>query len=128
LKGGEISGMIKRSQERQAATPKPAAPANRATGSKKPGSAFESYDAYDLVLEYLLDNGHVDTVDEAHYVMLEMKAEVIQGIVEARAMAHTGGKPHPLQGAGGRPKGITGGTTYKMKGWDDDNKKPDKGV
>jgi hypothetical protein len=42
------------------------------------------YDAYDVVLEYLLDNGHVDTVDEAHYVMLEMDAEVIQDIVEER--------------------------------------------
>ena len=43
--------------------------------------SFE-YDAYDLVLEYLLDNGHVDTVDEAHYVMMELDAEVIQDIVE----------------------------------------------
>jgi hypothetical protein len=43
------------------------------------------YDAYDVVLEYLLDNGHVDTVDEAHYVMLEMDAETIGTIVEAAA-------------------------------------------
>ena len=25
--------------------------------------------AYDLVLDYLLSEGHVDTVEEAHYVM-----------------------------------------------------------
>jgi hypothetical protein len=64
--------------------PKPATPTNRATGSKKPGSAFEQYDAYDVVLEYLFDNGHVDTVDEAHYVMLEMDAEMIAAIVEEK--------------------------------------------
>lgn len=39
-------------------------------------------EAYDIVLDYLFDNGHVDTLDEAHYVMLEMNAETIQSIVE----------------------------------------------
>lgn len=43
------------------------------------------YDAYDLVLEYLLSQGHTDTVEEAHYVMLEMDAETIGTIVEAAA-------------------------------------------
>jgi hypothetical protein len=42
----------------------------------------ESYEPYDLVLEYLLSQGHVDTVEEANYVMLEMDAETIQSIVE----------------------------------------------
>jgi hypothetical protein len=42
----------------------------------------ESYDAYDLVLEYLLSEGHVDTVEEANYVMLEMDVETIGTIVE----------------------------------------------
>ena len=42
----------------------------------------ESYTPYDIVLNYLFDNGHVDTLDEAHYVMLEMDAETIQSIVE----------------------------------------------
>ena len=45
----------------------------------------EQYDAYDLVLEYLFSQGHVDTVDEAHYVMMEMPVETIQGICEAAA-------------------------------------------
>ena len=39
-------------------------------------------EAYDIVLDYLFDNGHVDTLEEAHYVMLEMDAETIQSIVE----------------------------------------------
>jgi len=42
------------------------------------------YDAYDLVLEYLLSQGHADTLEEANYVMLEMDAETIQNIVETR--------------------------------------------
>ena len=41
------------------------------------------YDAYDLVLEYLLSQGHTDTVEEAQYVMMEMDAETIGSIVEA---------------------------------------------
>lgn len=40
------------------------------------------YDSFDLVLEYLLSEGHVDTLDEALYVMMEMDSETIQGIVE----------------------------------------------
>ena len=39
-------------------------------------------EAYDLVLDYLLSEGHADTVDEAHYVMMQMDAEYIQSIVE----------------------------------------------
>jgi hypothetical protein len=47
-------------------------------------SSYE-YDAYDLVLEYLLSQGHADTLEEANYVMLEMDAEMIGDIVEAAA-------------------------------------------
>ena len=42
-------------------------------------------DSYDLVLDYLLSEGHADTVDEAHYVMMQMDAEYIQSIVEDSA-------------------------------------------
>ena len=45
------------------------------------GNSYE-YDAYDLVLEYLLSQGHVETVEEANYVMLVMDAETIGSIVE----------------------------------------------
>jgi hypothetical protein len=36
------------------------------------------------VLEYLLSQGHVETVEEANYVMLVMDAEFIGDIVEAK--------------------------------------------
>ena len=42
----------------------------------------EGYDAYDLVLEYLLSQGHTDTIEEAHYVMMEMDEETIGSIIE----------------------------------------------
>jgi hypothetical protein len=47
-------------------------------------NASYEYDAYDLVLEYLLSRGHVDTVEEANYVMMKMDAEMIGNIVEAK--------------------------------------------
>jgi len=42
-----------------------------------------SVEAYDVVLDYLLSEGHADTVEEAHYVMMQMDSEYIQSIVEA---------------------------------------------
>ena len=48
-------------------------------------NASYEYDAYDLVLEYLLSQGHTETVEEANYVMMEMDAEMIGTIVEAAA-------------------------------------------
>ena len=41
------------------------------------------YEAYDVVLDYLLSEGHAETVEEAHYVMMQMDAEHIQSIVES---------------------------------------------
>ena len=46
-------------------------------------SSYE-YDAYDMVLEYLLSTEQAATIEEANYVMTEMDAETIQGIVEAQ--------------------------------------------
>jgi hypothetical protein len=62
-----------------AAAPKPAPVAPR---QQRLNMEME-YDAYDVVLEYLLSEGHVETVEEAHYVMMEMDAEMVQDIVEA---------------------------------------------
>jgi hypothetical protein len=41
-------------------------------------------EAYDIVLDYLLSEGHADTLSEAHYVMLQMDTEHIRNIVEAQ--------------------------------------------
>ena len=45
-------------------------------------------EAYDLVLDYVLSEGHADSVEEAHYVMTQMDEETIQTIVE-----FIGGRP-----------------------------------
>ena len=52
--------------------------------SKLPPSVmdFESYEPYDLVLDYVLSEGHADTLDEAHYVMMQMDENTIQQIIE----------------------------------------------
>ena len=50
-------------------------------------NASYEYDAYDLVLEYLLSQGHTDTVEEAQYVMMEMDAEMIGTIVEGMGLS-----------------------------------------
>ena len=42
------------------------------------------YEPYDLVLDYVLSEGHAETVEEAHYVMTQMDAETIQTIVEEK--------------------------------------------
>lgn len=44
----------------------------------------ESYDAFDLVLEYLFETEQVETLTEATYVMMEMDSEAIQAIVESK--------------------------------------------
>ena len=48
---------------------------------KKMNEAIDK-DAYTIVLEYLLTQNHVDTIEEANYVMTELDAETIQDIVE----------------------------------------------
>ena len=52
--------------------------------SKNPIKKEVKKEAYDVVLDYLLSEGHADTLSEAHYVMLQMDAEHIQNIIEAQ--------------------------------------------
>ena len=47
-----------------------------------PGTTAYYGESYDIVLDYLLSEGHADTVEEAHYVMLQLDSEYIQSIVE----------------------------------------------
>ena len=39
------------------------------------------YEPYDLVLDYVLSEGHAETVEEAHYVMTQMDEETIKAII-----------------------------------------------
>ena len=44
-------------------------------------SSFKE-EAYDIVLDYVLSEGHADTVEEAHYVMMQMDEDTIRTIIK----------------------------------------------
>ena len=58
-------------------------------GEQIPGFSYKknlknSYEPYDLVLDYVLSEGHADNIEEAHYVMMQMDEETIQTITELK--------------------------------------------
>jgi len=67
----------------------------------KPGTKSE---AYDVVLDYLLSEGHVDTVEEAHYVMLQMTSEHVRDIVEGEGYSNPSIDGNPIPYPKGHPK------------------------
>ena len=82
----------------------------------------ESYtpDAYDFVLEYLLSSEQAATIEEANYVMTEMDAETIQGIVEMQGQINRadiiGGTLAAKNAASGKGKYTAGkGVTKDFK-------------
>ena len=50
--------------------------------AQKAAGLRDEYEPYDLVLDYVLSEGHADTVEEAHYVMMQMDEGTIKTIVE----------------------------------------------
>ena len=70
VKSGAVAAL------KPSSTPSPSAgPVNRATGSKKPGSVYNSFDVFDLVKGHLLDEGYADTEDAAMAIMANMSEE-----------------------------------------------------
>lgn len=55
---------------------------NAAVSSKEDKKKKDQKEAYEIVLDYLLSEGHADTIDEANYIMMQMSSEYIQSIVE----------------------------------------------
>ena len=49
---------------------------------KAASSMKESHEPYDIILEYLMDGGHADTIEEAHYLMLEMDTDAVGAIMQ----------------------------------------------
>ena len=45
---------------------------------------LESYDAYDLVLNYIMESKQASSIEEANYIMIEMDQNTIHEIVEAQ--------------------------------------------
>ena len=50
----------------------------------KPTKTNEEVEIYDIVLEYLMSEGHADTIAEAEYIMTELDSEMVDQIVETR--------------------------------------------
>ena len=111
------SGASKREAEYQAVKAGVAAsknPTTAVTGGVNPRQPIMN--AYDLVLDYLLSEGHVDTVEEAHYVMLQMTSEHVQEVVEAYVvtLADKKGNTKAYQNyKSGMKNKITGEPLYK---------------
>ena len=83
-------------------------------------AAMEEYAPYDIVLEYLLSSEQVATIEEANYVMTEMDAETIQGIVEMQGQINRadiiGGTPAAKNAVAGKGKYTPGkGVTKDFK-------------
>ena len=78
--------MAQRAEKKEAAKLRAQEMAKARIAAKKKKEMSESVDLtpYDLVLDYLLSSEQVATIEEANYVMTEMDAETIQGIVEAQ--------------------------------------------
>ena len=51
-------------------------------------SSFKE-EAYDIVLDYVLTEGHADTVEEAHYVMMQMDEDTIKTIIKENPILKT---------------------------------------
>lgn len=81
----DLRSMQAASQQRQAAQSGPmySSPDVKSKMSARTKTMLGLKDSYDIVLDYLFSQGHVDTLEEAHYVMMEMDAECVQSIVEA---------------------------------------------
>ena len=90
---------------------------DRAKRKKTPSvmdyESYVPYEPYDLVLEYLLSTEQADTIEEANYIMTEMDAETIQGIVS--------------EGLGSAIKKVVKKGMKKLKGGEMKGDFPDKG-
>ena len=96
------------------------------------GMESVEYDAYDLGLEYLISTEQAATIEEANYVMTEMDAETIQGIVEEQKKNFDEG----LASMALKTGLVVGGAALAKKGLDKAkksfdnylNKQRDKGI
>ena len=96
-------------------------------GTKNIQQDHYEYEPYDIVLEYLLSSEQAATIEEANYIMTEMDAETIQGIVsEGLPQIITGVKALKKSGIGGVKKGVKK-VIKKLKGGEMKGDFPSKG-
>ena len=105
IKKGQPLGVLTRSQRKQYDL-KAAGLNNSSSNVKINPSISEEFDAYDLVLSYLMETNQVESLEEANYVMMEMDGKTIN---EIRQLAE--GMPQYVRDSIGRQYG-----TGKYKG------------
>ena len=81
----------------------------RAQQQQQTVSSSYEYDAYDLVLEYLFETGQAETINEAHYIMMELDENAIGNIVEAKYGTAAGRKKLAKKIRKGEDVGKPGG-------------------
>ena len=79
ITGADVAAERKKS-EAAANTTNPSNTSNTKKDDTK-NTKKESYDAFDIVLEYLLETEQAETLSEATYIMMEMDSDAIQSIV-----------------------------------------------
>jgi len=79
IKKGQALGVLTRSQRKQYDL-KAAGLNNSSSNVKVNPSISEEFDAYDLVLSYLMETNQVESLEEANYVMMEMDGKTIMEI------------------------------------------------
>ena len=79
----ELAKTVVRRQQRATKLGRGETQSGYETIKRELSKAGTNMEAYDVVLDYLLSEGHADTVEEAHYVMMQLDAEYIQSIVES---------------------------------------------
>ena len=57
--------------------------------AQKASNLRDQYEPYDVVLDYVLSEGHADTVEEAHYVMMQMDEDTIKTIIKENPILKT---------------------------------------
>ena len=77
-KASAASNAVKSSEKKQSRLDK--ALSGVTAVKKSEGTKKESYD---IVLDYLISEGHAESVEEAHYIMLRLEADHVQEIVES---------------------------------------------
>ena len=77
-KASAASNAVKSSEKKQSRLDKAL---SGVTAVKK--SEDTKKESYDIVLDYLISEGHAESVEEAHYIMLRLEADHVQEIVES---------------------------------------------
>lgn len=70
----EVEKSIKDAQERQKK--------NLENQKNTTMTAKESYEPYEVLFDYLVNSGHADTIEEAHYIMMEMDSSAVCAVME----------------------------------------------